>query len=293
MSHKLKNFIRQLVPPVVWNSIRYARSTLSSPSSEIRECEYIPEGWKYQIESAEGWNHSSISDIEKTKWNEFVRLLEGTDPVGIAHEAAKLENRNLPAHHSIMCFGYVLAMVGNQRSTLSILDYGGGLGHYFLFARALLPSLKLSYFCMDLASFCSEGKKLLPEVTFFDSPKQCDSHKYEIIFASGSFHYTKDWKALLKSFVEWSSSYVFLTRVPTVRDAATYVMIQRPYRYGYQTEYLGWVLNRKELLQYCRDLGLILVREFLVAEGLEILNAPEQPDFCGFLFRKENLNGTN
>ena len=63
------------------------------------------------------------------------------------------------------------------------------------------------------------------------------------------------------------------------------MVLQRAYRYGYATEFLGWCLNRSEFLEYAtRTLGLRLEREFLVDERVEPVGAPESAQFAGFLF---------
>jgi len=61
--------------------------------------------------------------------------------------------------------------------------------------------------------------------------------------------------------------------------------VQRPYRHGYLTEYVSWVLNRQEFLSRAAGLGSALVREILVGEGPVIRGAPERCEFRSFLFR--------
>ena len=53
-----------------------------------------------------------------------------------------------------------------------------------------------------------------------------------------------------------------------------FVVLQRAQRYGYATEYLGWVLNRDELLHTARDAGLELEREFVLLPEMTIAGAP-------------------
>ena len=56
--------------------------------------------------------------------------------------------------------------------------------------------------------------------------------------------------------------------------------------YGYDTEYLGWVLNRDELLAASHELGLEFLREVLLLAWLSAEGAPEAPvEHRGFLFR--------
>jgi hypothetical protein len=63
-------------------------------------------------------------------------------------------------------------------------------------------------------------------------------------------------------------------------------MVQRPYQYGYDTEYLGWCFNKYEFLDTAKSIGLFLVREFFAQESSLIHNAPEQPIYYGFLFKR-------
>jgi hypothetical protein len=61
--------------------------------------------------------------------------------------------------------------------------------------------------------------------------------------------------------------------------------VQRAYKYGYNTEYLGWCFNRQEFLQAARANNLELVREFIFDYNPKVYRAPEQLDFRGFLFK--------
>ena len=73
--------------------------------------------------------------------------------------------------------------------------------------------------------------------------------------------------------------------MPTAVAAPSFVVLQRAQRYGYETEYLGWVLNRHELLEEARAAGLALEREILLPAWLSAAGAPEDPiGHRGFLF---------
>jgi len=78
---------------------------------------------------------------------------------------------------------------------------------------------------------------------------------------------------------------LFVTRLPVALRAPSFVVQQRAYAYGYDTEYLGWVVNRKELLERSQSLKLELQREFLLQASFSALGAPESPvGHRGFLF---------
>ena len=48
----------------------------------------------------------------------------------------------------------------------------------------------------------------------------------------------------------------YVTRLPIALDAPSFVVLQRAGAYGYETEYLGWVVNRDELLDAAFRTGL-------------------------------------
>ena len=102
--------------------------------------------------------------------------------------------------------------------------------------------------------------------------------------ASGSLQYIHDWQKCFASLARAARRYVYVTRVPIVIENPSFVVVQRPYKRGYLTEYPGWFINRTELLSSASSLGLRLDREFLVGEGMRVAGAPEQAVTRGFLF---------
>lgn len=79
-----------------------------------------------------------------------------------------------------------------------------------------------------------------------------------------------------------------MARLPVVEESDSFVVLQRPYRYGYETEYLCWYLHRREFLAHLTSCGLELVREFLMMDRPFVYHAPEQGEYRGFLFRRRD-----
>jgi hypothetical protein len=124
---------------------------------------------------------------------------------------------------------------------------------------------------------------MLPEVTFYDTD-ECFERSYDMVIASNSLRYDEDWQQLLRQLVHGSANSAFLTHVPMVRQQHGFVVLQRAHRYGYASEYLGWVLNRDELL---RAAGLELERELVRLPELTVAGAPEPFPHSGLLFRAD------
>jgi putative methyltransferase (TIGR04325 family) len=151
-------------------------------------------------------------------------------------------------------------------------------------AKRLVPDLELDYHCQELPAVSAQGRDVLPDVTFHDTD-DCFERRYDLVIASNSLQYEEDWQALLRRLASASGRFTFLTRVPVAREHPSFVALQRAYRYGYATEYVGWVFNRDELLGAAADSGLQLEREFLLFPELRVEGAPEMPTDAGFLFR--------
>lgn len=91
---------------------------------------------------------------------------------------------------------------------------------------------------------------------------------------------------LLRDLCRVTDDLLYITGLPIVRRVPSFVFIQRPYQYDYNTEYLGWCLNEQAFLQAVGAAGLILRREFIHGFSPTIRGAPEQTVYRGYLFQR-------
>src|SRR5437660_12823942 len=104
-----------------------------------------------------GWNVESVLNVYREKWPAFVKQLEGTGPFGVAHES-DLNDRTDPIFHNIiMSYGYALSIASRCKRSISLLDWGGGIGHYYLISQALIPDLEIDYHCKDVPILAEYG----------------------------------------------------------------------------------------------------------------------------------------
>jgi putative methyltransferase (TIGR04325 family) len=277
----LKDVLRDLMPPLLLRTLRRFRV-----ESEVTEWVYIPDGWAYAKSHGEvkGWNVPDILDVYKKKWPKFESLVQGTAPLGLSHESTLTTTIDINTHNMIISFAYAIALASHGLESLSMLDWGGGIGHYYLLAKAVLPDVRIDYHCMDVPLFTEYGSYLFPNQHFY-ADESCLKHKYDFVIASGSLHYAEAWQKLLAGLAGATQEYLYIARLPIVLQTSSYVFLQRPYSYGYNTEFLAWCLNRTSFLDETERLGLILLREFFTAEHRQIKNAPGECEFRGFLFR--------
>lgn len=191
---------------------------------------------------------------------------------------------DLNAQQMVLAFGYVLALAAQGKTRVSMLDWGGGPGHYAVLGRALLPGVELEYHSRDLGSPVALGRELLAD-DFFHDDDRCLDRMYDLVVASSSLQYWQDWQSTLVALAGATGGYLYVTRVPVALTAPSFVVLQRAQRYGYDTEFLGWVLNRDALLDAARAAGLALVREVILQAWLSTPEAGEDPiGHRGFLF---------
>ena len=278
-----KRLLRQLAPPLL---VDLARTLSARGKRPFIEWEHIPEGWAYADAHPEvqGWNVPDVLRVYARKWPEFVALVEGSGPLGVAHEATVITDGDIHSHNTIMAFGYAVARAALGLESLSLLDWGGGIGHYYLLAKSLLPGVRIDYHCKDVPLLAEYGAELHPD-QHFCADESWLKRTYDFVMASTSMHYAKDWRGLLADLARTTRLYLYIAQLPTVMQAASFVFVQRPYDYGYNTEYLGWCLNREEFLAHAERAGLRLVREFVYGYHPLIHQAPEQNEYRGYLFQ--------
>jgi len=155
-----------------------------------------------------------------------------------------------------------------------------------MISKAVLSEVEIEYYCQDVPVLCDVGRSLLPGVVFFDRPNKCFEQEYDLVFAGSSLWYVEDWQETAVKLANSTRTYLYITRMIFVEEADSYVAVQRPWKYGYKTEYQLWILNQQRFVDHLEKHGVNLVREFLFGEGPHIENAPEQGFFKGFLFRK-------
>jgi putative methyltransferase (TIGR04325 family) len=262
------------------------RTLLRRTSNDLPEWEYIPEGWAYARSrpQVKGWNVQDVLETYKQKWPRFVKMVQGAGPLGVAHESILASSTDIISHNTIMAFGYTLAVAGRHKDALSMLDWGGGIGHYYLLAQALLPHVRIEYHCKDVPLLAEYGAQLFPDQHFY-ADESCLDRTYDFVMASASLQYEEDWRDLVRRFAQATERYLYVTGLPIVSRAGSFVFVQRPYAHGYGTEYLAWCLNRNEFLECAGTCGLRLMREFVVGHKPIIVGAPDQNVYRGFLFR--------
>ncbi len=247
---------------------------------------YVPEGWHAQHAEMKSWTDPAVANAVETHWPTLNQNLQGPGPLGVSHFPWSVTRTHPGYHNAMMSYGYVLALAARKREKISVLDWGGGAGHYNLYSQVLLPEVEIEYHCYDVPSLCEVGKKLQPDARFYHDTAELAGKQFSLVVSSSSLHYFEDWRAVLRQMAAATGDYLYLARLQVVKRSPSFVVEQRPYRDGYYTQCLSWFLNRDEILSCVEESGLKLVREFVYLEQWDVRGAPEKQEGRGFLFRR-------
>jgi putative methyltransferase (TIGR04325 family) len=251
------------------------------------EMDYAPEGWSGNASIANSWSDQTIADAQERHWPTLVQNLAGTGPLGVAHFPWSQTREDRTHHNVMMSYGYVLARTARNKHSLSILDWGGGAGHYYLYSKALLPEVVFDYHCFDVCALCDAGRKLLPEAHFYSDEAGLRGKMFDLVISSSSLHYFENWRQAARKLACASRDFLYVARLQTVFSAPSFVAVHNLNRGGY-SQFLSWCLNRQELVSCLEGVGMQLVREFVYANSWAVRGAPEKAETRGFLFRRQS-----
>jgi putative methyltransferase (TIGR04325 family) len=278
----IKKILELLVPPIVIKVLRAVQNLIRQSVLE-----YAPDGWQTRLvkDQNQGWSVDSVVKTERDKWNTFCRNLEGSGPLGFSHEHTDLSVIRNPNFHNVhISYAYVLALAAHKKDSISVLDWGGSLGHYYLIGKAVLPEVSIDYHVKEVPLMANAGKQLNPDVHWYDD-ERCLERDYDLIMINGSLLYMKDWVDVLNRIARSVKEYLFLFRLPVVQHSPSFLSIERLYN----SQMLHQQLNQAELLGVVKNTGLTLMREFVVGDRPYIKNAPEQCEIRGWLFKREAI----
>ncbi len=271
----LNRLLRAATPPFVWAALAGLRGDRRWQAPVY---EFVPEGWR-DAPPFSGWNAQSVLESYQAGWAAFAESVGGTRPQHLGASYGLVAGHNVVA-----CFSYALALAARDKRALSMLDWGGGIGHYYLRSRAALPEVPIEYHCKDVPLLAEYGQSLFPEAAFC-SDETCLDRRYDFVLASTSLHYSQDWRRVLTGLADATGDCLLLNRLPCHPDGASYVYRQR----ALGSEFLSWSLPVTELLRCAEASGLSLFREFLISDGPQpIQNAPSPSTMRAYLFRRSS-----
>jgi len=232
---------------------------------------WAPDGWATTLPAKSRVDWSAHLSRQRSECETLIARLQRGEPA--------LSTDGDDVKHVI--FGDVLALSAREKSTVTVLDYGGNLGDHYWLATALVPGVQFEYHCKELPAIAAVGRELSPAV-IWHTDDACLLQKYDVVMFSSSLQYLPEWKDILGRAAAAAREYLFLSNTPTVQNVATFVATERTAK---MTNLL-WQLNRAEVVETVASAGLRLIQEFAMGPYPQVANAPEQPTCAGWLFQR-------
>ena len=251
----MKALLKDLTPPVLWRSFQQLRHRPALP-----EWEYAGKTWaEARCKQARGWNQLTVKELSE----QYLQGDKDQLSAGTSFPLSTTCHGNLFKQNRLLVFAYSLALAAHGKTHLSILDWGGNLGPYNLYAQAFLPGVTIDYHCKDVPLLAEAGQKLQPDVCFYSS-NSCLERQYDFVLVSGSLQYSEDWASTLELLLKASTGYLLLTQLFVTADHPCLCLHRDP-----GGEYVGWVLQREDVVESAT--GARLLHEFALTTAPTVL----------------------
>jgi len=283
---------RGLLPPLLVPAVRRLRDTLLRKERRA-PWQYAPEGWQ---NLGTGWNDTIVEERYRAVWRGWLEAVSGAGPLGVDYFRALRGFEGSPpgsvdrelawAHNGVMSYAYALSAATRMRTQLSIFDWGGGVGQFFQLSQALVPGVEIDYHAKDVPVLARLGREINPAVTFYADDESWVGGRFDLVSSISAFQFERDWSSLLGKLADAAAGHLFVSRLPVVESAPSFVVVQHAEAHDMQLEFCGWFLNRGEFLDTVERRGLKLRREFVLMDDTPVEGAPEQARYRGFLFER-------
>ena len=131
------------------------------------------------------------------------------------------QNQNKFQEFNLGDFRNIFALLNfKNNSNLTVLDFGGGAGAHYFFAKKFLDKdIKINWDVIETSSLVLKVKNEgfeNDELKFFNSliNQEVIEKKYDLVYANSSLPYTNDPLDFLKKLLKINFKYLYITRTP-------------------------------------------------------------------------------
>jgi putative methyltransferase (TIGR04325 family) len=203
----VKEFIKQLVPPVILNLLK----TASAPRI-----------------------FSSYDEAKSACGND---AFEDESLVRVVIEKSRIFRQTIHSSHTfpILDLGALRTLIAlgltESQGTLRVLDFGGGAGYHYTLAKAVLGSSKSLKWSVVETSVMAKEAQLLTDrgnLEFFDNIDDAKNNlgTVDLVFTSGALQYCPDPLKYLRELTNVGATNIFITRTPFNDSENSLISIQ-------------------------------------------------------------------
>jgi putative methyltransferase (TIGR04325 family) len=272
----LHTLIRAITPPVLLDAVRALRA-------KLHRRDVLPADGRSPRDNEPGWARVAAWPACPPMWayvlgNDAIDAARAEDHLAQERGVTAAQQSELVRAY-MLAFAYAAARAAEGKTTLSVLDFGGGLGIYATVARQALPDKTVDYTVQELPAIATAGAIARPSVRFVSSDRDLGA-SYDLVFAQGSLQYVEDWRTQFRKLAE-RASWLYLARVLTVDRSPTFIVQQTTV----DDRFAFWCWNEAELLDFARSIGLATVQTIRFRDAYApVAELEEAVCMCGYLF---------
>ena len=219
-------------------------------------------------DTATGWN---AEPIVRDRLEQLARLRQ--------RPSWAMFGDTLSEQTMVMTVVHAVQMALKGRTELSVLDWGGELGGTLVRLRKIMPGVAFRWVVKEMPSLCRAGRALSDGAVFVEEADKALAERYDLVIASASLHYDREWRKTLAGLVGSTAGILLLARQPTLMSSPSYVAAQP----AYGTTFTCWVLNEAELFGQLTAWGMGAVHRLLSGDRETVTDVPEQPVFRSYV----------
>jgi len=272
LSHRLKIFLRQWLPPVLYRRLL----DLSGNSTRFS----VPQpNWKTALEHSTSYHSAEL--FEKVK---IAALKVKNGEAAFERDSVVFDEIQYP-FPLLAC----LQRISSARNNcLNVLDFGGSLGSTYFQCRNFLLGLDhLKWSIIEQPHFVEYGKKHIADDTleFYDSIDEALTiDKPDVILLSSVLQYIERPYELLDKMKLANVEYILFDRTPCSSNSTEQITIQTVPSSIYSASYPAWVFDCNGIATYFSGTHRLLLG--FDADDEEINMGDIQVKFKGFLFQR-------
>lgn len=267
-SKSLKQFIKQLTPPLFINSFKKAKG-------KYRTWKGVFAHYRDVNVKGNGFDNNWYANEILRQTQEALAVAKGSSliPFGLGNE-----------HRLLSLLAAILISKNDKK--VKILDFGGGAGiAYVHLLSSIINKSIIDYHIVENQKLTKMGSELFKDdkrIHFYTALPD-DIGNLDIIYLSSVLQYIEDYAGLLKSLSEYKAKYILFTHLSS-GDIPTYATAQvnmpgAPLRY--------WFINLQEIIDIMARYNYSLVFKAPFENNLNQDNFPENNRLrctCALLF---------
>ena len=216
----MKKFIKQCIPPIILSILN---NYFKSSHKNSFDCESINQSALIYSSFQEAYNSCSDKSYENEELVNSV-IKKNRDYVTYLNTIPSLSLQDLSA-----LIPLAIASIDDHKSSLNVIDFGGGGGSHFTAIKAAIKATNLKWavvetYAMTIAAKCLENQNL----KFYDSITNAKNElgNVDLIFSSGSLQYCSDPLTTLKSIINIRAKFLYFCRLPVIDSDKNIITIQ-------------------------------------------------------------------